>query len=130
MRLHGVANAPCAVTWALVVVLASMVGCIDVQETGDFALCCTCLAQKSPQNDGNAVEDTTNCLPDADADDATALAEEDRCNAQSADIIVDANSATTIDVVDELCHTVTCLQECAAATRGGAEFTVKQAPLS
>lgn len=113
-------------TWAL----ALTAGCIDTQQTGDFALCCTCLAQKSPQNDGNAVDDSTNCLPDADPADPDALAEVDLCNQQASDIILDANSAVKIDVVDELCNQVTCLEECAAATRGGAEFNVKEASLS
>jgi hypothetical protein len=115
---------------ALLLAAAPLLACIDAQKTGDFALCCTCLAQKSPQNDGNAIDDTTNCLPDADPDDPSALAEEDRCNEQSVDIIADANSETQIDVVDELCHTVTCLEECVAAGRGGAEFNVREESLS
>ena len=110
--------------------LASMLGCIDTQKTGDFALCCTCLEQKSPQNDGNAIDDTTNCLPDADPAEPDALAEVDLCNDQAADIIADANSPVKIGVVDELCHTTTCLEECAAVGRDGGEFNVVEQSLS
>lgn len=105
------------------------------EETGDFAVCCTCLAQRSPINDGNAVDPSTNCLPDdqtanpADATDPVAP-EVEGCNQIAADQIVDPDSAGPIFVVDELCTEVTCLDECRGATLRGAVFEVREQSLS
>lgn len=117
-------------TLAPVALLAALAGCIDAGKVGDFALCCTCLAQRSPQNDGNAVDESTNCLPDADPEDPEALAEVDLCNEQASDVISDPDNAPPIDVVDELCHTTTCLEECRGAGLDQAKFNVKEEGLS
>lgn len=113
--------------WMLVVVLVvggALAGCIP-ESTGDFALCCTCLNQKSPVNDGNAVDPTTNCLPDATAD---SPGEVDQCNQQAADEIADIGNAAQhpIQVVDELCTAQTCQAECNGAKLRGAQFEVVQ----
>lgn len=105
-------------------------GCIDLGKVGDFALCCTCLAQRSPQNDGNAVDASTNCLPDADPANPDALAEEDLCNEQASDVITSPDTAPGIDVVDENCHLVTCLEECRGAQLDEADFNVVEESLS
>lgn len=120
---------PVALAFALVA--AALTGsCIDLGKVGDFALCCTCLAQKSPQNDGNAVDETTNCLPDEDPDDPEALSEVDLCNEQASDVISDPDNAPGIDVVDENCHLVTCLEECRGAGLDEAQFNVVEEGLS
>ena len=111
-------------------VLASAGSCIPLDKVGDFALCCTCLAQKSPQNDGNAVDETTNCLPDEDPEDPEALAEVDLCNEQASDVISDPDTAAGIDVVDENCHLVTCLDECRGAGLREADFNLVEEGLS
>ena len=113
----------------VVVVVGALSACIAPQ-TGDFALCCTCLNQKSPVNDGNAVDVSTNCLPDAAGADAGAAGEADQCNQESADFITDPGGDHPIHVVDEVCTTSTCNEECAGAVTRGAKFVVTEAPLS
>jgi hypothetical protein len=109
-------------------------GCIT-EETGDFALCCTCLAQRSPINDGNAIDPSTNCLPDdqvpnpADPTDPIE-AEVDGCNQIAADQILDEQGAPPIFVTDELCTEVTCQAECRGAKLRGARFQVREGSLS
>jgi hypothetical protein len=113
---------------AMVLGLAGVVGsCIPLDQVGDFALCCTCLAQKSPQGGGdgsNAVDETTNCLPDEDPADPEALAEVDLCNEQASDVITDPDNAPGIDVVDENCGIVTCQDECRGAGLRDADFNL------
>lgn len=105
-------------------VLLSAGSCIPLDKVGDFALCCTCLAQKSPQNGGNAVDETQNCLPDEDPEDPEALSEVDLCNEQASDVITDPDNAAGISVVDENCQFDTCLEECRGAGIDEADFNV------
>lgn len=111
-------------------VVALTGSCIDLGKVGDFALCCTCLAQKSPQNGGNAVDASTNCLPDEDPDDPEALSEVDLCNEQASDVITNPDTAAGIDVVDENCQFETCLEECRGADIDEADFNVVEPGLS
>jgi hypothetical protein len=92
------------------------------EETGDFALCCTCLQQRSPINDGDAVDPSTNCLPDD--------TEVDGCNAESASQISQGAEGDAIRVTDENCVEVTCLEECRGARLRGARFVVEQQSLT
>ena len=106
---------------SLLIAPALSLSCIT-DETGDFALCCTCLEQRSPNGDGDAIDPTTNCLPDD--------TEVDGCNEQAADQIVDPQNAPDIQVVDENCTETTCLDECRGAVLRGARFTVEQQSLT
>lgn len=96
--------------------------CLIPDGTGEMAVCCTCLAQKSPINDADAVDESTNCLPDD--------VEVDGCNETAADIILDPDNAPPILVTDELCPTQTCQDECRPATLKGARFEVDEASLT
>jgi hypothetical protein len=107
-------------------VVAALAGCVN-PSTGDFALCCTCLAQKSPVNDGDAVDPSTNCLPDADGDNP---GEQEQCDSESADAIADPGGDHPIHVVDELCTSSTCDEECKGAAQFGAKFEVQEQSLS
>ncbi|HEY4221419.1 MAG TPA: hypothetical protein VGO62_08750 [Myxococcota bacterium] len=111
---------------ALAIAVAALGSCFT-EDTGDVALCCTCLNQKSPVNDGNAVDPTTNCLPDKTADNA---GEVDQCNQEGADFIADPTGDHPIHVVDEVCTATTCQQECNGATLRGVKFEVEQQSLS
>ncbi len=111
---------------AATVALGALAGCLS-DATGDFALCCTCLDQRSPINDAQAVDSSTNCLPDATADSA---GEAEQCNQEAADAISDPGGAHPIHVVDELCTTQTCLDECRGATLQGATFAQTDQSLS
>lgn len=119
------------VTWALALVVAGLSSACITEETGDFALCCTCLAQRSPINDGNAIDETTNCLPDGETPDPAeptdpVQAEVDGCNETAADQIANGADAGPIFVVDENCVEVTCLDECRGARLRGATFEVRE----
>jgi hypothetical protein len=103
------------------IALLSVIGCVD-EGTADFALCCTCLEQRSPQNDGDAVDPATNCLPDD--------TEVDGCNEQAASQLTEGAAGETIKVVDENCTATTCNEECRGATLRGARFEVVQQSLT
>lgn len=118
------------VALASLAIVASVGSCIPLDKVGDFALCCTCLAQKSPQNGGNAVDATQNCLPDEDPEDPEALSEVDLCNEQASDVITDPDNAPGIDVVDENCGIETCLDECRGAGLDQASFNLVEEGLS
>ncbi len=111
---------------ALALSLASLaalsMSCLVPDGTGELALCCTCLEQRSPINDADAVDPSTNCLPDA--------TEVDGCNESAADIVLDPDNAPPILVTDELCPTQTCEEECRPATLRGARFEVDQESLT
>lgn len=96
--------------------------CLLPDGTGELAVCCTCLEQRSPINDGDAVDPSTNCLPDA--------TEVDGCNETAADIVLDPDNAPAILVTDELCPTQTCQDECRPATLRGARFEVDEQGLT
>lgn len=107
---------------ALLVGSSALGACLVPDGTGEMAVCCTCLSQKSPINDADAVDESTNCLPDD--------VEVDGCNETAADIILDPDNAPPILVTDELCPTQTCQDECRPATLKGARFEVDQASLT
>jgi hypothetical protein len=100
------------------VVVAALGACLP-QATGDFALCCTCLDQKSPVNGGDALSPAENCLPDT--------GEADQCNQEAADKLADPGGAHPIHVVDEGCAVTTCQEECNGAKIQGATFEVADA---
>ena len=101
---------------------AAATSCVVPDGTGELAICCTCLEQRSPINDGDAVDPSTNCLPDD--------TEVDGCNERAADIVLDPDNAPPILVTDELCPTQTCQDECRPATLKGARFEVDEASLT
>lgn len=107
---------------ATALLTAPVAACLVPESTGDFALCCTCLEQRSPQNDGNAVNPSLNCLPDE--------TEVDGCNEQASDQILDPDGAPPIQVTDDLCVGTTCQDECRPATLRGARFEVVEAGLT
>ncbi|MBI1947150.1 MAG: hypothetical protein HYS27_15750 [Deltaproteobacteria bacterium] len=96
--------------------------CLVPDGTAELALCCTCLEQKSPINDADAADPSTNCLPDD--------TEVDGCNETAADVVLDPDNAPAIMVTDELCNTQTCQDECRPATLRGARFEVDQQGLT
>ena len=108
---------------AVVVVGGALAACLP-PATGDFALCCTCLNQKSPVNGGNALSPAENCLPDASGGNA---GEADQCNQESADALSDPSGDHPIHVVDEGCAVTTCSEECNGAKIQGAKFVVADA---
>jgi hypothetical protein len=101
---------------------ALLCACFPREGTAELALCCTCLDQKSPINDADAVDQSTNCLPDD--------TEVDGCNETASDIVLDPDHAPPILVTDELCATQTCEEECRPATLRGARFQVEEAGLT
>lgn len=115
-------KAPRSFALALAWSAALCSACLPPAGTGELAVCCTCLEQKSPINDGDAVDPSTNCLPDD--------TEVDGCNETAADIVLDPDNAPPIMVTDELCPTQTCQDECRPATLVGARFEVDQAGLT
>ncbi len=116
MRIAGLLALALASSTAL------LSACVVPEGTGELAVCCTCLAQKSPINDADAVDASTNCLPDD--------TEVDGCNDTAAEVVLDPDNAPPILVTDELCPTQTCQDECRPAILRGATFEVDQAGLT
>lgn len=121
--MHGATiRLPALLALALTSSAALSTACLVPEGTAELAVCCTCLEQKSPINDADAVDPSTNCLPDD--------TEVDGCNETAADIVLDPDNAPPILVTDELCQTQTCLEECRPATLRGAQFEVDQEGLT